>query len=319
MCRTTLAVDGGVQSMADANMGVIISYTGAFLFPRMKNVERQIVIDSVNRVLLTLMFGGIQFDAIEPEDIGFGTIYGTGYFLATGGASGTNYCHLRNLQFQDVGGFEAINLLEPRTFTKSEILGAILKGGPVSEKLPEINPSMFLDGITHYKRFQLASALIFLWSTTESIVGKIWNERVVPTGKGITGRKKFVESGAWQASHKIEVIYQLGLIGKTLYAKLNKARSARNSLAHRGTTPTLACCESALEATFSLLSLVVTDYSRHNHFRTLVRELKQPHLPPSGPIEPQFWREIPTVPGDDKWGDDPFPRHPEIELVALKR
>jgi hypothetical protein len=316
LCRTTMTVDGGVAALP--NMGVILSYTGAFLFPRMKGVDKPTVIGSVNQVLLHLMFGGIRFDAVSPDDVGHGMVYGTGCFLASGGASGANYRSLMALQHQDTSSFDAIKLIEPRTFTKRQVADAIVKGKPLVEKLPELNPSMFLDGITHYKQFQLASALNFLWSIAESLIGRIWTEKVVPAGTGIPGRKDFVESHAWQAAFKAEVLFQVGAIDERLYGMLNEARHARNALSHRGKTPTLAACERALEASFALMSLVVTNYARSDEFAPLIESLKEVHKPHSGPLEPKFWRDISAVPGDEKWGDTPYPRHPEIELVPVK-
>src|SRR5438270_5748974 len=99
--------------------------------------------------------------------------------------------------------------------------------------MPQINASMFLDGITHYRQFQLASALVFLWSTAESLIGKIWDDKIIPKGKGIFGRGDFVKSSAWQSASKAEVLFQTGCISDGLYGNLNQARSARNYLAHR--------------------------------------------------------------------------------------
>jgi hypothetical protein len=77
-------------------------------------------------------------------------------------------------------------------------------------------------------------------------------------------------------------------------------------------------CEIALEATFALISLVTTDFAREDEFAGLVEDFKQAHKPRHGPLNPKFWREIPSVPGDRKWGDAPYPRHPEIELMPLQ-
>jgi hypothetical protein len=77
-------------------------------------------------------------------------------------------------------------------------------------------------------------------------------------------------------------------------------------------------CENALEATFALISLAATDFAREDEFAGLVDDFKQAHKPRPEPLNPKFWREIPSVPGDGKWGDAPYPRHPEIELVRLQ-
>ncbi len=91
LCRTTTGLDPTLSAMD--GMAVIVSYTGALLFPRMPGVREGEVLASANRLLLKLTFGGIDFDALAPNDLGFGLMYGTGYFLAAGGAWGRTSTH----------------------------------------------------------------------------------------------------------------------------------------------------------------------------------------------------------------------------------
>jgi hypothetical protein len=319
LCRTTMAVNGYIPEFTQKNIGVIVGYTGSFLYPRMRGVTKSTVISSVNTILLRLMFGGIVFNSVSPDDVGFGIVYGTGYYMAAGGASGKSYSLLNALQFQSASNFDTIQLMEPRSFTKAEFEIAITKGTLVVEQVPQINASMFLDGITHYLQYQLASALVFLWSTAETLIAKIWDDKVIPKGKGIVGRNDFVKSNIWQSAFKTEVLFQIGVISDNLYSKVNEARAARNKLAHRGESPTLEQCDHALEVTFSLVSLVVTAFERENEFASLIAGFKKRHAPLTGPLDPKFWREIPAVPGDDKWGDKPYPRHREIELMPVEQ
>ena len=315
ICRTTMTLDGGIEAME--NMAVIVSYTGALLYPCMKGIGKQQVIDSANNLLLQLMFGGIRLDAVSPDDVGFGRLYGTGYFLAAGGASGANFRFLTALQHQEASNFDTIQLIDSRHYTKAQVYDGIKMGKPVVSAIPEINPTMFLNGITHFRQYQLASALVFLWSTAESLIGKLWSEKAIPKGSGITGRKNFVESNSWQAAYKVEVLFQIGVISSTLYSALNEARDARNKLAHRGTPPSLEACAKALEGTFALISIITSGAVNEGKFKELVDSLSAVHKPMTGKIEPRFWREIPAVPGDAKWGDAPFPRHAEIELLPF--
>jgi hypothetical protein len=265
------------------------------------------------------MFGGIVFNSVSPDDIGFGSVYETGYYLDAGGANGKYYSLLSALQHQSASNFDAIQLIEPRSFTKAEFQSAITKGTLVVEQVPQLNASMFLDGITHYLQYQLASALVFLWSSAETLISKMWEDKVIPKGRGIVGRKDFVGSNVWQSAFKVEVLFQIGIISHKLYGKLNEARAARNKLSHRGESPTLEQCERALEATFSLVSLVVTAFERESEFADLVADFKMRHAPQTGALKRRFWREIPAVPGDEKWGDKPYPRHREIELIPLEQ
>ena len=316
ICRTTTVLDPMLSAMDQ--MAVIVSYTGALLFPRISDVSRDDVVASANRLLLKLTFGGISFDAMAPDDVGFGFIYGTGYFLAGGGAAGSNFNTLMALQHQDAGSSDTMRLLNPRVRTSSEIRDAFRAGTLVVDEIPEINPSLFLNGLTYFRRGELAPALVFLWSTCESLVGRLWDDHVVPNGAGIPGRKRFVEGNGWQAAHMVEVLFQTNLIDDDLYTELSRARTARNALAHRAAPPKVDDCKAALQSAFKLVAAVRSGGSIKNEFELLADRLASVHDPRTGPLDPQYWREIPAVPGDGKWEGE-YARHPEIELVPIAK
>jgi hypothetical protein len=314
LCRTTTSFDPLLSAMD--RMAVIVSYTGALLFPRIQNVTEEDVLDSANRLLLKLTFGGIDFDAVAPSDVGFGTIYGTGYYLTGGGAGGRNFSRLMALQHQDAGSFDTMELLHPRVRTATQMRSALMTGTPVVDNIPEISPNLFLNGLTYFRQRELAPALVFLWSTCESLIGRLWDDHVVPKGAGIPGRKRFVEGNGWQAAHMIEVLYQTGSINSDLYTRLSHARTARNALAHRGTQPSLDHCKACLRASFELVSAVRSGGSVQDEFKSLADRLAAAHDPRTGPLNPQYWRDIPSVPGDENWEGD-YSKHPEIELVPI--
>lgn len=314
LCRTTTCLDPMLSAMD--GMAVIVSYTGALLFPRMPGVSEAEVLASANRLLLKLTFGGIDFDAMAPNDLGFGHIYGTGYFLAGGGAIGPNFNTLMALQYQDAGSSDTMKLLHPRVKTAFEIHEAVRIGTPVVDGVPEMSPSLFLNGLTYFRQGQLEPALVFLWSTCESLIGRLWDDHVVPKGDGIPGRKRFVEGNGWQAAHMVEVLFQMNLINRDIYTQLNRARTARNALAHRGTPTNVDDCKAALHSAFKLVSSVRSGGSTDDQFKHLADRLASAHDPYDGPVNPQYWRELPSVPGDEKWEGD-YPRHTEIELVPI--
>mgnify|MGYP003112377814 CR=1 FL=1 len=314
LCRTTTSLDPMLSAMD--RMAVIVSYTGALLFPRMPGVSEEEVLASANRLLLKLTFGGIPFNAMNSDDVGFGFIYGTGYFLAASGAGGPNFNTLVALQHQDAGSFDTMRLLHPRVRTSSEIHAAVRTGTPVVEGIPEMNPSLFLNGLTYFRKGELAPSLVFLWSTCESLIGRLWDDHVLSKGSGIPSRKSFVEGNAWQAAHKVEVLFQMSLIETALYTQLNHARKARNALAHRGTIPKVGDCKAALQSAFQLVSAVRSGGEVHSEFKQLADMLASVHDPHTGPLNPKYWREIPSVPGDEKWEGE-YPRHAEIELVPI--
>lgn len=316
LCRTTTGLDPMLSAMD--GMAAIVSYTGALLFPRMPNVSEEDVITSANRLLLKLTFGGFDFDAMAPDEVGFGFLYGTGYFLAAGGAGGPNFARLVALQHQDAGSFDSMTLLHPRVLTASEVHAALRIGAPVVDDIPEISPSLFLNGLTYFRQRQLAPALVFLWSTCESLIGRLWDDHVVPVGAGIPGRKRFIEGNGWQAAHMVEVLFQMGLIEIDLYTQLSRARIARNALAHRADPPQMDDCKAALQGAFKLVSAVRSGGKASDEFEVLADRLASAHDPRPGPIEPLYWREIPSVPGDEKWEGE-YSRHPEIELVPIAK
>jgi hypothetical protein len=316
LCRTTTGLNPMLSVMD--NMAVIVSYTGSLLFPRMPGVHEEEVIASANRILLKLTIGGIDFDAVAPNDVGFGFIYGTGYYLAGGGANGPNFTTLEALQHQDAGSSDTMKLLHPRVKKSSEIHAAMQIGTPVVDGIPEINPSLFLNGLTYFRQGQFASSLVFLWSTCESLVGRLWMDHIVPNGAGISGRKRFVEGNGWQAAQMTEVLFQAGVIENDLYSCLNVARTARNALAHRGNTPNLDDCKTALIGAFKLVSTVRSGGKTQDEFKELAERLASAHDPDIGPFVPKYWRVIPSVPGDEKW-EGAYDRHPEIELKLIPR
>lgn len=318
LCRTTSAIDSKIPLLSENNMAAIIGYTCTYIFPAMKGLDRQSVIDATNHNLFKLLLGGIPFDSIADENVGFGMLYETGYYMLSGGATGPEYAFLQAAQQQATSSFEAIKLLNPRTYTKTEFHDALLQGEKWVNKFPNINTSLLLDGITHYKYSRLASALVFLWSNCEFSLNMLWENKVMPKGKGIKNRKKFIEGNAWQAAHKVEVLFQLGILQKPLYEQLNTARSARNKLAHDGLKPKLEDCESALEATFTLLSLIASDLKQTNLFSDIARNLKNYHEPITKKLEPKYWRPFKPVPGSKEWEGQEFPRYKEIELKRLK-
>lgn len=316
LCRTTTALDSMLSAMDQ--MAVIVGYTGALLFPRMKGVSRNDVVASANRLLLKLTFGGISFDAIASDDVGFGYIYSTGYFISGGGAEGSNFKTLMSLQYQDASSSDAMRLLNHRVRTSSEIHAAFNAGTSVVDEIPEISPSLFLNGLTYFRRGELAPSLVFLWSTCESLVGRLWVDHVVPKGAGIPGRKRFVESNGWQAAHMVEVLFQMSLIDDGLYTALSRARTARNALAHRAEPPKVDDCKAALQSAFKLVAAVRSGGKIQNEFGALADKLASVHDPRTGPLNPQYWRDIPAVPGDEKW-DGEYARHSEIELVPISQ
>ena len=98
---------------------------------------------------------------------------------------------------------------------------------------------------------------------------------------------------------------------------LNEARVARNALAHRGAAPSIKDYKAAIDAAFQLLIVVIDTDDQEEKIMQLTKAIVSTHDPVGGPIDLQYWREIPAVPGDRTWGDKDYPRYPEIELKPV--
>lgn len=312
LCRTTMEVDVGLGALP-----ALLSYTAAWIFPPIKGVTPQRAINVVNQAHFELLLGGIRFDSAAPEDVGEGYTYHTGYFMVTGGLtaiSGVNLRCLQGLLAGDVSTYDSISLFRPRTYTAAEINAALAKGRPIAKHVPELNPTIVLDGLTALKNRRATSALIYLWTSSETLLGGLWERHVVPKGTGITGRKDFIDGRDWTAAHKAEVLFQLGLFDETLYSQLNQVRKARNNAAHNGQPSDWSVCWLAAELVFSLLSLMVPEQDAK-----AVRALGQSYRTPSDDSngEPVAWRHFPAVPGNERWGDRDYPRYPQREWIPL--
>lgn len=312
ICRTTTVIDSKLPQMN--KMGVIVSYTCALLYPRIPEISQNDLLTSSNRILLKMTFGGIEFDAVSPRDIGYGLIYNNGYFVSIG-CSGSNSLLLTSLQYRDVRSFDVGRLTSARIYKASEIQAALSIGESIVDDIPEISPDLFLNGLTYFKNGEFAPALVFLWSTCESLIRRLWKDHNT-TDENIPNRMSFLKSNAWQAAHIVELLFRVNLIDQNLYVHINRARLARNTLSHKARYPTLVECKSALYSTFMLISSVRSSGKIYNEFDKLSAKLASVHDPHTGPLAPEAWRELPLVPGDSRWEGD-YPHYPEIELKPL--
>lgn len=314
LCRTTMDVDVGLGPLP-----ALLTYTAAWVLPPVKGMTPLKALDVVNRALFELFLGGVRFDSASPEDVGEGFAYHTGYFMAfggeVGGDSGFNFARLKALQSADVSTFDSICLVKPRSFTVDEINRALDIGRPISKLLPELNPTVVLDGLTALRSRRTTSSLIFLWAACETLLNRLWSDHVVPKGSTVANRQGFVKGRAWTAAHKAEVLFQLGVLNESLYGKVGQVRKARNDVAHEGAVPTMPVCLMAADVFFCLLSLSVPAT-----YRDPIAEAGAPFGKPvrrQGKAEPMAWRHMPAVPGNERWGDAEYARFPEREWVEL--
>lgn len=313
LCRTTGAIDHAEPRMG--NYGIILGYPGVFLIPKFEWMNKELVVDIVNRKILELVFRGLFLDSITHEDVGYAYINTTGYFQLLGEARGKQYNYIMQLQQKDVSSFDSIGLVGLKSVELQVVYEAILFGRDVVNKLGAVNPSIILNGITFYKKKIYSSSLVSIWSSLEMLVSKVFDERVMKDATGT--RKRFL--GGWSVAYQIEAIFQKGLFSKQLYDTLTAARKARNGSVHKLESFNAASCETTMRAFFQLASLIWTDFSQEDKFDDLVNKIKknEPQID-KAKLPPHCWRPLLPIPGDTRWGDKPYPQHERIKLQDVQ-
>lgn len=81
----------------------------------------------------------------------------------------------------------------------------------------------------------------------------------------------------------VEVLFQMNLIESGLYTHLSQARTARNALAHRATSPNVDDCKAALQSAFQLVSAIRSGGSIYDEFKQLAERLASAHDHMKGP------------------------------------
>lgn len=143
-------------------------------------------------------------------------------------------------------------------------------------------------------------------------------------GDDIFKKRSFLKShSGWNYASKLELLYQRDTIDSKVYELLNVARNARNNMIHRGARPDIAPCKKALLGCIGLLEVICVELSKSQEVRdikTLIARCQHyDHTGRSGKdLKPAMWRALLPIPGDEEWGDKPYPRFEEIELLPME-
>jgi hypothetical protein len=315
-----LDVDIAPYSMA-------ISFDGSFILPAIEKFRnRDTALSKFNETLGILLLGGIYSEAIQPVDISYGTLFLEGYVKQHGGSSGSISNFHSAIRSKTVGIGDVIHLLEPKSVLNTDIQQAYKKGKEYFQKIPELSPSLLLNGVSNFVKHQWIESLIFLWTSIEQLVNIIWKKEVIDSQKEgeekIDGRNKFLQDfKTWTTSTKIEVLFQLEIITTKLYQFLNIARKSRNDFIHNGKDIDENKVRNALESLFMLLSLLISDYKdsdRLNETLEVIFKNQRGDLFPKKTVfkkeEVSHWLAIPPLPGDPNWEGD----YEIIEEFVLK-
>jgi hypothetical protein len=320
--RISTYLDVGIRPLS---LG--ICFDGTLLLPAKNDLrEPRTALRIFNRALSELLLGGLYCEAVEPDDIGYGSLTLHGYTRISGGGEGASISLHKAARTKHIGTIDVIRLLNPTIVSKNELEAASSLGRKLLEELEEIPSEQLLYAVTYYVRGQWAESLIHSWTTTERIIEIAWmrhvcNAKLAPSKK----RKQFLnDHRTWTSSAKLEVLFQKGLLGVETHEKLDQARKARNDFAHRGIVPSQTDALMGLRGGFELGSLCASNLESTTRFDHVIELAKSKCRPDIYPKKDRFeasevshWLSLPPLPGDKAWGDQPFDIIEDICLQPL--
>ena len=305
-----------------------VAFDGSFILPASPAYRTiDATLDEFNRIFASVLVGGIYIESVESEDLSQGEMTGAGYFRHTISRGGNGDLH-KSLGNKDAGSSNAIVLMEPPTILATELEAAYREGASVLKTVSNLSPSLLITGFTYFLKGQTRESLSHAWICIEQLLDQIWRTRVIEEAKSsqIPKRRKFLESQQWSAAHKIELLHQKGLIFESLYEKLTSARDARNQFIHRGSPPSHDDTKTALDGLVDLLKNVsdhsgvcFKDERMRSHLKAPSMSSPQTIVAKAGQVDwakPLYWKEIPAIPGEQKWQGD-FEQFDDIILQPI--
>lgn len=297
---------------------LIIGFDGSLILPFLgKFANKNTYQKLLNTFLGKLLFGGFYCDALTPEDISLGELTKEGYYryISSPKGSGARIHHL--LQELEATPYEAIKLYNPSIIQFKEIKDAYKKGDEFFSDFPNLSIDLLLKGISFLTKWEWSEAIIFIWTSIEQVIDKIWEKEYVQKRnvKGvIKNRKQFLsDTRTWTASARIEMFYQKEFIDTNTYQFINNIRKARNDFIHGGEVPTQNDALDGLKALLFLLSLSATEYlinDKLDYVYDLISARVQMGLIPErkeiSNDQIDAWKEILPIPGDESWGEKDF-------------
>lgn len=319
--RTTSAIDVGLPKP----FSMVFGYDGSFILPALPEFKnREKALEIFNRTLGELLFGGIYYEAVSPNDLSSGILYFNGYFKSMSTGKGLNASFHSAIGMRYVGTLDLPRLYNPPSIEYKTIFKALEEGRRVLNRVPQISVPILLNGITFLVKKQWSEALSNIWTSIEQVVNQIWDQTIIkkdPTISEVSGRKEFLRDyRTWTVASEIEVLYQRGLIDIYTYQLLNMARKSRNEFIHKGFIPSREDTKAAIEGLFAIISLVISEYKDSKSLNTTLENILQ-FLSIDNRRKRKIsdedviaWLPIPPIPGDKEWGDAPYEDIDEIHL-----
>ena len=247
--------------IAPLSMG--ICFDGTLVLPATSEFrETPKALALFNRTLSELVVGGLYCEAVQPDDIGYGSLTLHGYTRLLGGGGGALASLHKAARTKHIGTLDVIRLLNPEVIDQAELKRAFSTGQKTLQRLDGVPREQLLYAITYYVRGQWAESLIHAWTTTERVIEIAWASYVCSADSAKSKkRKQFLnDHRTWTSSAKLEVLFQKGLLPIQTYEKLDTARKARNAFAHQGLVPAQDAVLEALAGGLELASLCSTEF-----------------------------------------------------------
>ncbi|MEQ9488828.1 MAG: hypothetical protein RIM72_07535 [Alphaproteobacteria bacterium] len=307
---------GGIDVGLPPPYHLVMSLDGALAIPPIDKLRSdQEAVEFFNRCLAALLLGGVFCNSITLDNLQLGSIIDWKYLRVHSPAhSGINQFHHR-IRMKKASPMEAIALYKPRVVTFDTLQNAATVGLGVLSRIPELSAEFLLKGVTGHARRDWGTALSNLWVAVEQLTQHLWTLHVVSQEKDeehrIPGRKdQLADVRTWTIAARHELLAQKGVVSKLLLSHLANARRARNELAHTGKHPSKRASESAYSSICGLLELCLDgeqlpflSIDLENH------SISDPFSPiDNSSLKPEFWMEIPKLPGEH-----------ELELDEAKR
>jgi len=297
---------GGVDVGLESPYHMVIARDGALALPPIPKLRfDQAAVEYFNHCLAALLLGGIYCEAINLDGLDMGYIIDWKYVRTHGdGTSAANRFH-KHIRHRSASALESINLYKPRSVKLGALEIAMRTGLATMKRLEPMRGEYLLKGATGLARRDWGSALINLWIVTEQLLEALWSREIVEPTRALDNSRarkdQLNDHRAWTAATRIEMLHQKGLLDLPTLTALSKARKARNDLAHGGKHPSQNDTDACYSGIGSLIRVVLNDTIPLLQLNLADHALSDPFTPKhTGPIEPEFWMEIPKLPGEEE-------------------
>lgn len=323
--RSSLNIDIGI-----APFSLIVLFDGTLVLPRCLEIPKVRALMLFNQHLTDLLLSGLFSGEILPDDVTPGRINLWGYHRHE--CPSGRYSKLSQaLRARKAHSDDAIALVDIQPLTVEKYKKHHQAGSKISQSLPENLASVFLPSCTAFCNEEWERALILGWSCAELLISQLWDQHVL-AGASVDGikkkrRKDFLsDTRTWTSSTRIELLWQKGLINDTIYAHLDRGRSARNAFIHSVSGCAPEDTRGVIEAVLLLIENIASSKDLPFNPSNVLSQLdsrttvfRSPIADEQGRLlhEPRYWKYPDPAPGFDDWGDRPFEKIPEIQLMPL--